>query len=77
MEKNTPKAKGVRTAIQTIGGALVTYLTGLIALPAVRDYTDTFVRTQGVAALVIVLAALGVSTGIISFIQNRVEDRNS
>lgn len=73
--KNTPKAKGVRTAIQTIVGAVATYITGLLALPAVREYTNDFVRTEGVAALVVVLAALGVSTGIISFLQNRIEDR--
>jgi hypothetical protein len=75
MNKNTPKAKGVRTALQTIAGALVSYITGLLALPAVRDYTNNFVHTQGVAALGGVLLALGVGAGIVAFVQNKLEDK--
>lgn len=75
MDKNTPKAKGFRTAVQAIVGAVVAYVTGLVALPSVQEYTTNFVRTQGVAALLVVLTALGVSAGIVSFIQNRLEDR--
>lgn len=71
----TPAQRGVRTAIQTIGGAVVTYITGLVALPAVREYTNNFVQTQGVAALLVVLGALGVSAGVVAYIQNRIESR--
>lgn len=71
----TPAQRGVRTALQTVGGALVTYVTGLFALPAVREYTDTFIRTQGVASLLVVLAALGVSAGVVAYVQNRLEAR--
>lgn len=75
MNKNTPKAKGVRTALQTLGGAVASYIAGLIALPAFRDYTANFVQTQGVAALLAILVALGVGAGVVSFIQNYLEDK--
>lgn len=69
--KTTPAAKGFRTAYQTVAGAVVAYFTGLLALPAVREYTTTFIQTQGVAALLVVLGAFGLSAGVIAFIQNR------
>lgn len=71
MNKNTPQAKGIRTAGQTIVGAVVAYFTGLLALPAVREYTTNFIHTQGVAALLAVLAAFGISAGLVSFLQNK------
>ena len=70
-DKNTPKAKGFRTAYQTLAAAVVTYFTGLIALPEVREYTTGFIQTQGVSALFVILASLGVSAGLIAFLQNR------
>lgn len=71
MNKNTPSGKGFRTAYQALIGAFVTYITGLFALPAVRDYTTNFVQTEGVAAMVVVLGAFGISAGLVSFVQNR------
>lgn len=71
MDKDTPQGKGVRTAYQTVVGTLVAYFTGLLALPAVRDYTVTFVHTQGYAALLVVLAGFGIGAGVISFLQNK------
>lgn len=71
MDKNTPQGKGFRTAGQAIVGAVVAYFTGLLALPAVRDYTTNFIHTQGVAALLVVLAAFGVGAGLVSFVQNK------
>lgn len=70
-DKNTPKAKGIRTAYQTIAGTVVAYFTGLLALPAVREYTSEFLRTEGILALGLVLAAFGVGAGVIAFIQNK------
>jgi len=70
-DKNTPKAKGLRTAYQAIAGTVVAYFTGLLAIPEVREYTSSFVQTQGVATLMVVLAAFGVGAGVISFVQNR------
>ena len=71
MDKNTASGKGVRTALQTVVGTVVAYFTGLLALPAVRDYTSNFVHTQGVLALAAVLAAFGVGAGVVSFLQNK------
>jgi len=69
--KNTPKAKGFRTAYQAVAGAIVAYFTGLLAIPEVREYTTNFIQTQGVATLMIVLAAFGIGAGLISFVQNK------
>lgn len=69
--KNTPSGKGFRTAYQAIAGAVGAYFTGLVAMPAVREYTTNFIQTQGVAALLVVLAAFGVGAGLISFVQNK------
>lgn len=71
----TPAQRGVRTAVQTIGGTIVAYFTGLLALPAVREYTQSFIETQGVAALLVVLAALGLGAGAVAFVQNLLETR--
>lgn len=71
----TPAQRGVRTALQTVGGTIVAYFTGLLALPAVREYTQSFIETQGVAALLVVLAALGVGAGVVAFVQNLLETR--
>lgn len=71
----TPAQRGVRTALQTIGGTIVAYFTGLLALPAVHDYTNNFIQTQGVAALLVVLAALGLGAGVVAFVQNLLETK--
>lgn len=71
MDKNKPEVKGFRTAYQAIAGAVVAYFTGLLALPAVREYTTNFIHTQGIATLLVVLAAFGIGAGVISFIQNK------
>lgn len=71
MNKTTPAAKGLRTAGQTIVGTVIAYFTGLLALPAVRDYTTSFINTQGVAALIAVLAAFGIGAGFVAFLQNK------
>ncbi len=71
MDKKTPQGKGFRTAYQAVIGTVVAYFTGLLALPAVRDYTMGFIRTQGVTALIVVLAAFGVGAGLTSFVQNK------
>lgn len=70
-DKNTPKGKGIRTAYQSIGGTVVAYFTGLMALPAVREYTTIFLREEGVGALLVVLGGFGVGAGILAYIQNR------
>lgn len=71
----TPAQRGLRTAAQTISGTIVAYFTGLLALPAVREYTQNFIHTQGVAALLVVLAALGLGAGVVAFVQNYLETK--
>lgn len=75
MNKQTPTGKGLRTAYQTVLGTVVAYFTGLIALPEVREYTTSFLHTQGVIALGVVLTAFGVGAGVVSFLQNHLEDK--
>ena len=75
LNKNTPEGKGIRTAGQTIVGTVSAYFIGLWAVPGVQDYTVNFVQTQGVAALLAILAIIGVGAGVISFIQNYLESR--
>ncbi len=71
MNKNTAKGKGFRTAYQAITGVVVAYFTGLLALPAVRDYTADFIHTEGISALLTVLVAFGVGSGVVAFLQNK------
>lgn len=71
LDKKTPEGKGLRTAYQTVVGTVVAYFAGLVTLPAVREYTIAFVRTEGVAAVVAVLTALGISAGLVAFLQNK------
>ncbi len=71
MNKNNPSVKGVRTAIQAIIGTAVTFLTGLWAIPEVRDYTTTFIEQYGIFLAGAVLALVGVTSGIISWLQNQ------
>lgn len=71
MNKHTPEAKGIRTAVQTIGGTILAYFTGLMALPEVREYTSWFIKTEGVSTLILVLASFGVGAGVLAFIQNK------
>lgn len=72
----TAAQRGVRTAFQTISGTVVAYFTGLLALPAVREYTQNFIQTQGVSALLVVLAALGLGAGVVAFVQNYLETKS-
>ena len=69
--KDTPKGKGVRTAVQTLWATVATYVTGLLGLEDVKEYNEAFVEFYGYPALVSVLVALGVSAGLISYVQNR------
>lgn len=74
-EKSSPEKRGLRTAGQTIVGTVTAYFVGLWAVPGVQEYTTNFIQTQGVAAVLALLAIIGVGAGVISFIQNYLEDR--
>lgn len=68
---NTPKAKSVRTFLQSVGAAVVAYLYGLWQLPGVSDYTHNFVKTQGFELLLGLAALIGVPAAVFAYIQNR------
>ncbi len=72
MDKNTPQAKGIRTAVQAIAGTVVAFVTGLLALPEVQTYVNEFVKNEGYTLVVTLLAMVGVSSGIIAFLQNKI-----
>lgn len=71
IDKETPKGKGLRTAVQAIVGTFMAFVTGLWAIPEVQLYVETFVREEGVALVVVLLGLVGVSSGLTAFIQNR------
>lgn len=68
---NSPKAKSVRTFLQSVGAAVVAYLYGLWQLPGVSDYTNNFVRTQGFELLLGLAALIGIPAAVIAYLQNR------
>lgn len=68
---NTPKAKSVRTFLQSVGAAVVAYLYGLWQLPGVSDYTNNFVKTQGLELLLGLAALIGIPAALLAYLQNR------
>lgn len=70
-QNNTPKAKSVRTFLQSVGAAVVAYLYGLWQLPGVSDYTNNFVKTQGFELLLGLALLIGVPAALIAYLQNR------
>lgn len=54
----------------TIPTTVVSFLSGLAAIPAVREYTTSFVQTQGYALVWTLLGLIGLSSGVIAFLQN-------
>lgn len=71
MDKNSPKAKGIRTAYQAIIGTVIAFLTGLWAIPEVQLYVSAFIRDEGVGLVVVLLGLVGVSSGVIAYLQNK------
>lgn len=76
MNKNTPRAKGVRTFLQSIPGFVIGLVVTVWAVPGVPEAVKTYVLDNGVELLLILGLTSALSTGIISFFQNKVEDRN-
>ena len=68
---NTPKAKSLRTFLQSVAAAVVAYLYGLWQLPGVSDYTNNFVKTQGFELLLGLAVLIGVPAALIAYLQNR------
>jgi hypothetical protein len=68
---NTPQAKSVRTFIQSVGATVVAFLYGLWGLPGVSEYTQNFVKTQGLELLLGLAALVGIPAAVIAYLQNR------
>jgi len=67
---NTPKAKSVRTFLQSVGAAVVAFFYGLWQLPGVSDYTNNFVKTQGFDLLIGLALLVGIPAALIAYLQN-------
>lgn len=70
-QNNSPKAKSIRTFLQSVAAAVVAYLYGLWQLPGVSDYTNNFVKTQGFELLLGLAVLVGVPAAVIAYLQNR------
>lgn len=70
-QNNSPKAKSLRTFLQSVGATVVAYLYGLWQLPGVSDYTNNFVKTQGFELLLGLAVLVGVPASLIAYLQNR------
>ncbi len=67
MDKNTAAAKGIRTAIQAALGVLVGLVAVVWAVPGVPEAVINYLQDN----LVQVLLLVGLPSGFISFLQNR------
>lgn len=66
MNKNTPQGKAVRTGGQTIGGIILAFFIGLWRIEGVSEY----VSSQAPLTIISILGLMGVSAGLLSFVQN-------
>jgi hypothetical protein len=76
MNKNTPTAKGVRTFIQAVPGFFIGLALTVWAVPGVREAVFNYMQHEGMALLALLFSG-AFFTGLISFFQNRVEDRGT
>lgn len=65
--ERTPLNKGVRTALQAIVGALVGLVLVVWAVPGVPEAVTEYAKTNAVPLLL----AIGIPSGIVAWIQNR------
>jgi hypothetical protein len=70
-DNNTAKAKSVRTFIQSVTATVGAFLYGLWGLPGVSEYTQEFVKTQGLELLLGLAVLVGLPAAAIAYIQNR------
>lgn len=74
MNKNTPQAKGIRTFIQAVPGFFIGLVLTVWAVPGVKEAVFLYVQKDGLALLTLLFSG-AVVTGLISFFQNKVEDK--
>jgi hypothetical protein len=65
--ERTPLNKGIRTALQAIVGALVGLVVVVWAVPGVPEAVIDYATTN----LVPLLLAIGIPSGIVAWLQNR------
>ena len=65
--ERTPLNKGVRTALQAIVGALVGLVLVVWAVPGVPEAVTEYAKINAVPLLL----AIGIPSGIVAWIQNR------
>lgn len=75
MNKNTASAKGVRSFIQAVPGFFLGLVVTVWAVPGVREAVVAYVQNEGLALLALLFSGAAF-TGLFSFFQNKVEDRN-
>lgn len=71
MNKNTPAAKGIRTAYQVVVAFVVGLVAVIWAVPGVPEAVVGYFREYGIQT---VLGA-GAASGVASYLQNLIEDR--
>lgn len=68
MNKETPTGKGLRTAVQTIIGALIGLVIAVWAVPGVPEVVIEYARTN----LIPLLLVIGIPSGFVAWFQNRI-----
>ncbi len=67
MDKNTPVAKGVRTALQAVVGVVIGLVAVVWAVPGVPEAVISYLQDN----LVQVLLLVGLPSGFVSYLQNK------
>lgn len=75
MNKNLPTTKGLRTFIQAIPGFIIGYFVTIWAVPGVPEATIKYLQADGVQLILTLGVTTAIATGIVSLIQNKIEDR--
>lgn len=75
MDKNTPESKGIRSFLQVIPGFLVGLAFTIWAVPGVPDAAWAYISQNAGQLFVSLGLSTGFATGLIAFVQNKVEDR--
>lgn len=73
--KNTAKAKGIRTFLQALPAFVVGLLVTLWIDPESRQIIVDYVRTAGPELLLLLGVNISVFSGLFAYGQNKVEDR--
>lgn len=75
MDKSQPKVKGIRTAIQALAAFVVGLFVTVWAVPGVPDAITQYLLAHWMELVASLGLSTGLAAGILSFIQNYLEDR--